>query len=46
MISAKWFLIVAIIFMVAWIISVVLTVMGINQDSFKDNDDEDDFFNE
>lgn len=46
MISAKWLLIVAIIFMVAWIISVVLTVMGINQDSFKDNDDEDDFFNE
>jgi len=44
MISAKWLLIVAIIFMVAWIISVVLTVMGINQDSFKDNDDEDDFF--
>lgn len=44
MISAKWLLIVAVIFMVAWIISVVLTVMGINQDSFKDNDDEDDFF--
>lgn len=44
MISAKWLLIVAIIFMMAWIISVVLTVMGINQDSFKDNDDEDDFF--
>lgn len=44
MISAKWLLIVAVIFMVAWIISVVLTVMGINQDSFKDYDDEDDFF--
>lgn len=44
MISAKWLLIVAVIFMVAWIISVVITVMGINQDSFKDNDDEDDFF--
>lgn len=44
MISAKWLLIVAVIFIVAWIISVVLTVMGINQDSFKDNDDEDDFF--
>jgi hypothetical protein len=44
MISAKWLLIVAVIFMLAWIISVVLTVMGINQDSFKDNDDEDDFF--
>ncbi|MBR4845456.1 MAG: hypothetical protein IKU98_03455 [Bacteroidaceae bacterium] len=43
MISAKWLLIVAIIFMVAWIISVVLTVMGINQDSFTD-DDEDEFF--
>lgn len=43
MISAKWLLIVAVIFIVAWIISVVLTVMGINQDSFTD-DDEDEFF--
>ena len=46
MISAKWLLIVAIIFMVAWFISVLLTVMGINKDSFKDDDDDDDFFNE
>lgn len=44
MISAKWLLIVAVIFIVAWIISIVLTVMGINQDSFKDDDDDDDFF--
>lgn len=43
MISAKWLLIVAIIFIVAWIISVVLTVMGINKDSFTE-DDEDEFF--